>query len=157
MTGIPIALLLAAIWVALTGQFSLVNLGLGVLLGLGAVRFAVPARRGEKRLRLSWALVRFPIVVIWALLLSNLRVARTVLFTPVDRLTPGIMAVPLRLTTDAEITALANLITLTPGTLTLDVSTDRRVLFVHVLDLSDPDAALASIRAFEQGVREIYR
>lgn len=156
MTGIPIAFLLAVIWVALTGQFSLVNLGLGVLLGLGAVRFAVPARRGEKRLSLSWALVRFPIVVIWALVLSNLRVARTVLFTPVDRLTPGIMAVPLTLTTDAEITALANLITLTPGTLTLDVSDDRQVLFVHVLDLSDADAALASIRVFEQGVREIY-
>ena len=156
MIRIPIVFLLAGIWVALTGQFSLVNLGLGVLLGLGAMRFAVPARRGEKRLRLSWALVRFPVVVIWALVLSNLRVARTVLVTPLEQLTPGIIAVPLTLTTDAEITALANLITLTPGTLTLDVSDDRRVLFVHILDLSDPEAALASIRVFEQGVREIY-
>jgi len=157
MTGIPMAFLLAVMWVALTGQFSLVNLGLGVLLGLGAMRVTVPTRGGIGQVVVSWALVRFPIVVIWALVRSNLRVARIVLFTPVEQLTPGIIAVPLTLTTDTEITLLANIITLTPGTLTLDVSDDRRVMFVHVLDLSDADAALASIRVFEQGVREIYR
>lgn len=156
MRGIPIGLLLAVIWVALTGQFSLFNLGVGVVLGIGAMRLAVPARRSAKRLSLSWALVRFPFVVIWALVLSNLRVARSVLFTPLDQLTPGIIAVPVDLESDAEITALANLLTLTPGTLSLDISNDRRTLFVHVLDLSDPDAALASIKAFERGVREIY-
>lgn len=156
MTRIPIAMLLAAIWLALTGQFSIINFAIGLALGLAAIRLAVPARRGEKRLSLSWALLRFPFVVIWALIVSNLRVARSVLFTPLDQLTPGIIAVPLELESDAEITALANLITLTPGTLTLDVSDDRRTLFVHVIDLSDPDAALASVKAFERGVREIY-
>lgn len=153
----PVVVLLALTWVALTGQFSLVNLALGVALGLVAVQFAVPARHGKTRLSLSWALVRFPFVVIRALVLSNLRVARSVLFTPLDALTPGIIAVPLDLESDAEITALANLLTLTPGTLTLDVSDDRTTLFVHVLDLSDEAEALRAIKAFERGVREIYR
>jgi multicomponent Na+:H+ antiporter subunit E len=156
MTRIPLTLLLALIWVALTGQFSLVNLAIGLVLGALAAKFAIPARRGEKRLGLSWALIRFPFVVIWSLILSNLKVARAVLFTPLDQLTPGIIAVPLELESDAEITALANLITLTPGTLTLDVSDDRQTLFVHVFDLSNPDEALADIKAFERGVREIY-
>lgn len=156
MTRIPITLLLALIWVGLTGEFSLVNLVIGLGLGLIAMRFAVPARRAERRLALSWALVRFPFVVIRELMLSNVRVAHAVLFTPLDRFTPGIIAVPLELESDAEITALSNLVTLTPGTLALDVSDDRRTLFVHVLDLSNPDEALASIKAFERGVREIY-
>jgi multicomponent Na+:H+ antiporter subunit E len=156
MRRIPVALLIAVIWLALTGQVSFVNLVIGLGLGIVAMRFVVPARRGEKPLSVSWALVRFPFVVAWALVLSNLKVARSVLFTPLDQLTPGIIAVPLELESDAEVTALANLITLTPGTLTLDVSDDRRTLFVHVLDLSDPDAVLGAIKEFERGVREIY-
>lgn len=157
MTRVPLVLMLALIWVALTGQFSLFNLAIGLGLSSAVVRFSVPARRGTKRLRVSWAFVRFPFVVIWALILSNLRVARSVLFTPLDELTPGIIAVPLELESDAEITALANLLTLTPGTLTLDVSDDRTTLFVHVLDLGDEAGALRSIKAFERGVREIYQ
>jgi multicomponent Na+:H+ antiporter subunit E len=153
----PMVALIALTWVALTGEFSTLNLGIGLLLAFVAVQFAVPARRGRKRLSLSWALVRFPFMVMWALVLSNLRVARSVLFTPLNDLTPGIIAVSISLESDAEITALANLLTLTPGTLTLDVSDDRSTLFVHVLDLSDEAEALRSIKSFERGVREIYR
>lgn len=153
----PVVVLLTITWVALTGEFSLLNLAIGCVLGLIAVRFAVPARRGVHRLRPSWALLRFPFAVIGELVLSNIRVARSVLFTALDDLTPGIIAVPLELESDAEITTLANLLTLTPGTLTLDVSDDRKTIYVHVLDLSDEDEARRSIKAFEQGVREIYQ
>jgi multicomponent Na+:H+ antiporter subunit E len=153
----PVVVLIALTWVALTGQFSLLNLAIGTVLALVSVQLAVPARRGTKPLRASWALVRFPFVVIWELVLSNLRVARSVLFTPLAELRPGIIAVPLDLESDAEITALANLLTLTPGTLTLDVSDDRTTIFVHVMDLSDEEEAVGSIKAFERGVREIYQ
>ena len=72
-------------------------------------------------------------------------------------LSPGIVAVPLDLTSDAGITVLANLITLTPGTLSLDVSPDRRTLWVHALDVADPDAFRREVKeGFERRVKEVF-
>jgi len=74
------------------------------------------------------------------LVLSSLRVAVDVCRPRLD-VCPGVVGIPLRATTDAEITVLANLISLTPGTLSLDVSPDRRTLYVHAMDLDGgPDA-----------------
>jgi multicomponent Na+:H+ antiporter subunit E len=73
---------------------------------------------------------------------------------------PGIIAIPLDARTDLEITLLANLITLTPGTLSLDVSADRRVLYVHVMyiDNDDIEAVRRSIKdGFERRVLEVLR
>jgi multicomponent Na+:H+ antiporter subunit E len=88
--------------------------------------------------------------------LSVFRVSRLVL-TPRMRLAPGIFVFPLTLTRDFEITLLANLITLTPGTLTVDVSDDRRSLLVHALDSPDPDKARREIaEGFERLIREAF-
>jgi multicomponent Na+:H+ antiporter subunit E len=70
---------------------------------------------------------------------GSLRIARDVL-SPKPKVRPGIVALPLDAETDLEITLLANLISLTPGTLSLDVSEDRTLLFVHAL-YADPDEA----------------
>jgi multicomponent Na+:H+ antiporter subunit E len=73
-------------------------------------------------------------------------------------LRPGIIAFPLTVTRDAEITVLANLITLTPGTLSVDVSEDRRILYVHAIDASNKDALIREIaRGFETKVKEAFR
>ncbi len=92
---------------------------------------------------------------LWELVLANLRVARDVLL-PVGRLRPAIVAVPLDLKTDWQITLLAILITLTPGTLSLDVSTDRKVLFLHAMHVDDPEALRREIKSgFERRVRRL--
>ena len=71
---------------------------------------------------------------------------------------PGIFAYPLKVDRDFEITLLANLITLTPGTLSVDVSDDRRLLFVHAIDCSDADKAVRDIRdGFERKILEAFR
>ena len=71
---------------------------------------------------------------------------------------PGIFAYPLRVNRDFEITLLANLITLTPGTLSVDVSDDRRILYVHAIDCSDPDRLRQDIAAgFERKIMEAFR
>jgi multicomponent Na+:H+ antiporter subunit E len=80
--------------------------------------------------------VPFGIWYVSELVLCNLRVARDVL-TPVLRNHPGIVSIPLDVETDAEITAVANLVSLTPGSLSLSLSRDRRHLFVHFMDV-DP-------------------
>jgi len=75
---------------------------------------------------------------VYELVLSAWRVAVLVMSPKLD-IKPGIFAYPLKVDRDFEITLLANLITLTPGTLSVDVSEDRRTLYVHALDCSDPE------------------
>ncbi len=92
----------------------------------------------------------------WELLLANIRLARDVL-GPVTRLRPGVIAVPLDLTSDAEVTALSNLVTLTPGTLSLDASSDDKVLYVHVANISDVGQARREIKhGFERRIRRVF-
>src|SRR5690606_25257724 len=79
------------------------------------------------------------------LILSALRVAALVLRPRLD-LRPALIAFPLTATRDVEITLLANLITLTPGTLSVDVSADRRYLMIHAIDVADREALVRSIR-----------
>jgi multicomponent Na+:H+ antiporter subunit E len=73
-------------------------------------------------------------------------------------LKPGILAFPLTVDRDFEITLLANLITLTPGTLSVDVSEDRKFLYVHALDSSDIEATKRDIAdGFERKILEAFR
>lgn len=91
------------------------------------------------------------------LVLSALRVAWLVV-QPKPRLHPGIIAYPLTVTTDAQITLLANMITLTPGTLSIDVSDDRRTLYIHAIDVTDREALIGSIAAgFETKILGVLR
>ena len=74
------------------------------------------------------------------------------------QLHPAIIAFPLTVTSDAEITLLANLITLTPGTLSLDVSDDRQFLFIHAIDVIDREAFIRDLKdGFERHVLEVFR
>jgi multicomponent Na+:H+ antiporter subunit E len=150
-----INILLALAWGALTGNFSPVNLlfgfGLGYfLLWLGQRRlepsnYFVKARR----------VIGFAFYFLWQLILANLRVTYGVL-APNHRLRPAVLAIPLDVRTDAEITLLANLLTLTPGSLSLDVSEDRKVLYLHVMHMTDEEQTRREIKeGFEPRVREI--
>jgi multicomponent Na+:H+ antiporter subunit E len=95
---------------------------------------------------------------LWQLLRANLSVARTVLLKRREDIHPAFIAIPLEAETDAEIALLANLITLTPGTLSLDVSTDRSVLYIHTLDVEDMDALRVEIKSgLERGLLEVTR
>jgi multicomponent Na+:H+ antiporter subunit E len=102
-------------------------------------------------------LAEFAGFLLWELILANLRLARDVI-GPVRRLRPGIVAVPLDIENDTMIAILANLVTLTPGTLALDVSSDGRVLFVHAVRADNAQALRREIkRGFERRVRRLWR
>ncbi len=150
-------LALAAVWAAALGEFSLVNLGVGFALGFAILAVGGGAfgtsRYPEKSLRF----VEFAAFFLGQLLLSSIRVASDVL-TPTHQARPAIVAVPLDAETDAEITLLANLVSLTPGSLSLDVSDDRSVLYVHVMFLDDVEACRREIKdGFERRVLELLR
>ncbi|PVY40737.1 Na+/H+ antiporter subunit E [Pontibacter virosus] len=75
------------------------------------------------------------------LVVANLRVAYDIL-TPNYHMKPAVVAIPLSVTTDLEITLLANIITLTPGSLMIDISADRKFLYMHTLYVKDDDLEL---------------
>jgi multicomponent Na+:H+ antiporter subunit E len=150
-------LLLALAWTALTGDFSPVNLLIGYVLGFALLWVGQRASGPSPYFRKTWALFAFLGFYIWKLVLANLRVAYDVL-TPRHYMRPGVVAVPLEARTDVEITLLANLMTLTPGSLSLDVSPDRSVLYLHVLYIDDYDALLREIKdEYERRVLEVLR
>lgn len=151
-------LALALAWVALTGRFAPDNFLLGFLLGYGVLLFTHRARGSSppyfRKLPHVLGLILF---FLWELILSSLRVAYDVL-TPTHHMRPGVVGIPLDLQTDMEITLLANLITLTPGTLSLEVSPDRRTLYLHVMYIDDAEAVRRRVKeGFERRIREVFR
>lgn len=157
MNGLLLNIILALVWMALTGEFTPQSLLLGFALGFVVLlltrRIIGAPTYGRKVLQVIGLILFF----IWELILANLRVAYDVL-TPGFRMKPGVVAVPLDARTDAEITLLANLITLTPGTLSLDVSADRSVLYLHAMYIDSPDEVRQQIKqGFERRVLEVLR
>jgi len=147
-------LLLALAWAALQGDFSLMNLitgyALGYLILAALVKGGVlESSRYVSKVYFAIGLAGF---FLWELVLANMRLALDVA-TPSFRMTPGIVAVPLETTRDSEILLLAMLINLTPGSVALDVSDDRSVMYVHVMYMADAAAARAEIKTgFERRV-----
>lgn len=153
---IALAVVLAGVWGAVTGSFSVANILFGFVLALIALSMVkVDLSAGSGRVRPLAVLSLFGLFII-ELLKSGWRVARIVVRRDM-RLQPGIIAYPLTVTRDFEITLLANLITLTPGTLSVDVSDDRRLLYVHCVDMPDADDVIADIRGgFEKKIMEAF-
>jgi len=129
-------MLLALAWMALTGEFDSANFLVGLVVGYFALWLTQGPRRDSPYFHKVPRVIRFSLFFLWELTKANLRVAYDVL-TPRHRMSPGIVAIPLDAKTDVEITLLANLITLTPGTLSIDVSPDRRFLYVHAMYIED--------------------
>jgi multicomponent Na+:H+ antiporter subunit E len=150
-------LLLALAWAALQGDFSLWTLVTGH--ALGYLILVALARGGvlttspylERGHRVAGLAVYF----LYELVKANLRLALDVA-TPSFHMKPGIIAVPLDVTQDGQILLLSMLINTTPGSVALDVSPDRKTLYVHVMYMDSPDAARAEIKqGFERRVLDV--
>lgn len=150
-------LFLAAVWGLAWGSFSLQNLAIGFLLGyvmLCLTSELLDAKGYCKRLP---RLIEFVLFFIWELVLANFRLAYDIL-TPQHRMRPGIIAVPLDVETDVEILLLANTISLTPGTLSLDISPDRKTLYLHSMYIDDVEKEKMKIkRGFESRLLRLLR
>jgi len=149
--------LLALVWAAITGSASVPNLLFGLALGGLALYFVCGSIALSVETVHPWRALVLSAVFVRELVLSGWRVARLVV-TPDMRLDPGIFEYRLKVDRDFEITLLANLITLTPGTLSVDVSPDRKWLYVHAIDCSDVEQARRDIeQAFERRILEAFR
>lgn len=104
-----------------------------------------------------WTVARLTVRVLWDIVVANMKVARLILGRT-SALQPAFMTVPLSLESPFSITLLASIISLTPGTVTADVSPDRSRLLIHGLDVPDPDATIAYIKAYyEAPLMEIFQ
>ncbi|MCB1518182.1 MAG: Na+/H+ antiporter subunit E [Hyphomicrobiaceae bacterium] len=153
-----VSLILALVWVAITGNFSAPNLLMGWLISLLAmwvVRNQMTTPILVSRMRRVIGLI---LLFLYELVLSAFRVARLVLTPNIrSRLKPGIVAFPVTAKSDVEITLLANLITLTPGTLSVDVSEDRSVIYVHCISVDDKQDVIRDIaEGFEAKIIEVF-
>jgi len=157
MTLLLINILLALIWTFMVGRFTLGIFLSGMLLGYGLLWLTFGRGENHHSLKRGPRIVGFMFFYLYELIKSNLIIAWDVV-TPRDYMKPGVIAVPLEAKTDLEITMLANLITMTPGTLSIDVSADRKTLYVHALYIENPDELRREIKdELEARVLEILR
>ena len=151
-------ILLALAWTALQGALSLFNLAVGFVLGYGVLQLlsrggVLPAKYTGK---VGTAIGLFAFLM-YELVLANLRLAVDVI-RPGRTMRPAVIRLPLDVTSDGEILMLSALINLTPGSVALDVSEDRKVMYVHVMHMDTPDASRAEIKnGFERRVMDLFR
>lgn len=148
-------ILLALFWTAVSGAFSPASLLTGFVFGYLILLLARPVFGPQAYYAQFWRFIAFVGFYVKELVSSSVRVARDVL-TPTLDVTPGVIGYRLEVRSDAAITILANLISLTPGTLSLDVSDDRSTLYVHSMyDGQDPEVVRAGLRRIEVRVRDL--
>ncbi|MEM6846464.1 MAG: Na+/H+ antiporter subunit E [Pseudomonadota bacterium] len=157
MTVIIINMLLAMAWALVTGSFTVINLVFGFVIS-GLLLTLIREQAGSiHHFRRASAVAVLALTFVWELIKSSVSVAVIVL-SPWRKLRPAIIAFPLDVRRDSEITLLANLITLTPGTLSMDVSPDRKTLFIHAIDATDTDEIIADIKSsFERKIERIFQ
>lgn len=151
-----LTLTLAILWLLLVNTFSAGHLVLGLLLGW-LIPFATRALWPQSVcIRNVPVLLRYLAVVMHDIVVGSFRVARLILGNPA-KLRPAFITVPLEVETDLAISLLANTISLTPGTVSVLVSADRRTLTVHSLDTEDAAAMVAEIKhRYEAPLKAIF-
>ncbi|TVQ64069.1 MAG: Na+/H+ antiporter subunit E [Phycisphaerales bacterium] len=157
MNTFLVNIVLALLWSAAIGEITLPNLMIGFVVGYMVLWFARPLAGPSRYFNKGPQAVRFLLFYLGQLVLSNFRVAYDVL-TPKRHMRPGVIAIPLDAKTDLEITLFANFLTMTPGTLSLDVSEDRKMLYIHAMFIDDPDTLRKEIKeGFERPLLELLR
>jgi multicomponent Na+:H+ antiporter subunit E len=150
-------ILLTLVWVALTGMLTFTNFAFGFLLSYFILWVIGRSNRQRGYFYRLPKIIGFILFFLKELVKANLEVAYDVI-TPNFFMKPGIVKIELDAKTDLEISLLANLITLTPGTLSLDASDDRKVLYVHAMYIHDKAQFVQGIKqGFEKRLLEILR
>ncbi|WP_086606242.1 Na+/H+ antiporter subunit E [Erythrobacter donghaensis] len=148
--------LLIAMWVVMVNDVSFGTLFLALVFGIVVPIFTAPWWPGRPHVRFIPGLA-YCGLVLWDIVVANFEVAAIILFKPNRKLRPAWLTIPLELDTPEAITVFAGTISLTPGTVSADVSACGKYLLVHALHATDPAAEVAKIKArYERRLKEIY-
>jgi len=152
-----LSVVIVLVWLCLVNDFSVGQLLLGAIISVIIPLQTNPYWPGRPQIRRAFNIAEYALVVLWDIVISNIQVAYWVLFRRADTLRSRFITVPLDLRTPEAITVLAGTITMTPGTVSADVSADQRALLVHCLETDDPDAVVAQIKSrYERRLKEIF-
>ncbi len=153
-----LTLTLTVVWVMLINDVSAGTVAFGLILGLVIPVITAPYWPNRPRIASLPRIAEYALVVLWDIVLANIQVAAIILFRPKARIRTHWVTVPLDLTSPEAITVLAGTITMTPGTVSSDLSADGRALLVHCLDTADPEATAQGIKMrYEARLKEIFR
>lgn len=153
-----LSVMLVLVWMLLFNSVSAGVVLVGIAVGVIVPLVTAPFWRDKPKLRFGWAMVEYLAVVIHDIVIANFQVAWLILFRPDEKLRSRWLVIPLDVRQPEAITSLAGTISLTPGTVSADVSADGRALLVHVLDTADEEAEIARIKArYESRLMRIFR
>jgi multicomponent K+:H+ antiporter subunit E len=152
-----LTLVIAGVWLLLVNAFSLGALVLGLVIGVLVPLFTGPYWPGRPRVRHPLKIAAYMLIVLWDIVVSNVQVAYLVIFRRGESLRSRFVTIPLELTAPEAITILAGTITMTPGTVSADLSACGRALLVHCLETDDPEGTVAQIKhRYERRLKEIF-
>lgn len=141
-----LSMLLVVMWMVMVNDLTFGTLFLGLVVGIGVPLFTAPWWPGRPKVRFIPAIAYLG-VVLWDIIIANFEVAAIILFKRTRDLSPAWLVVPLELTTPEAITVFAGTISLTPGTVSSDISACGNYLLVHALHAPDPAATVAQVKA----------
>lgn len=148
--------LLVVMWMVMVGDLTFGTLFLALVAGVLVPIFTAPWWPGRPRVRFLPALA-YAAIVLWDILVANFQVAAIILFRRTRDLRPAWLMIPLELTSPEAITVFAGTISLTPGTVSADVSACGKYLLVHALHAPDPASEVAMVKArYEARLKEIF-
>jgi multicomponent K+:H+ antiporter subunit E len=148
--------LLVVVWLLMANSISVGGVLLGVVFGIVLPLYTAPFWPGRPDIRFG-AAARYLAIVLWDIVVANFGVARIILFRRNRDLAACWLVIPIDLTTPEAITVLAGTISLTPGTVTSDVSACGNYLLVHALHAPDPEAEIARIKQrYEARLQRVF-
>ncbi|MDP3137182.1 MAG: Na+/H+ antiporter subunit E [Burkholderiaceae bacterium] len=152
-----LSLLIVALWLGLAGSVSVGQVLLATLLGLLLPPLTQSFWPNRPRLARPVAGARLAVIVLFDIVVANWQVARRVL-GPLDRLHPRFIEVPLEIEDNFVATILGGIVSMTPGTVSVDIDQERGLLLVHALDAEDPQALIRTIKArYEAPLKEVFQ
>lgn len=151
-----LSLMLLIVWLLMNNSVSAGQILLGLIFALLIPLGTSSMRKSQPTLKRPFTAVKYLLLLMGDIIVSNVEVAIQVL-GPIGKITPGFIAIPLDITHDLPITLLASSISLTPGTVSIEVSEDKQWLYVHVLNLVDEAETIARIKQrYETPLKEIF-
>ncbi|BAC13951.1 Na(+):H(+) antiporter [Oceanobacillus iheyensis HTE831] len=149
--------LIAFLWMFLQNDYTAITFVVGYLIGILLLFFIRRFLKSEFYFKRVWAAIKLIFLFLKELIKANIDVVRIVLSPKLNN-EPGIVAVETKLETNLEISLLAALITLTPGTVSMDFSPDSKTIYVHAIDVPDREEVIRDVQnTFERAIMEVTK
>nr|WP_136249722.1 Na+/H+ antiporter subunit E [Ningiella ruwaisensis] len=149
--------LLVIVWLMLNSSIGLGHILLGLVLGIVIPWICAPLRMHQPGVKRPLKAISYVLIVLKDIVVANIEVAILVV-GPMARIKPGFVAIPLDIHQDLPITVLASTVTMTPGTVSCDISEDKKWLYVHVLNMPENEQEVIDLikSRYESRVKEIF-